>query len=358
MRVGRSVGRKPLWVLGMAISIAAVIPLYNGKEFIEEALHSILDQTQPPDEIFVVDDGSTDAGVTIVESLARKHPISILSKENGGQSSARNLAISRTSCSHIALLDQDDVWYPDHLELLKSPVERGSLRSPDLVYGNVDRIDRAGHMLVRNFLDSTPTPHPKHSLHECLRSDMYILPGASLFSKAAFEGAGGFDERLTGYEDDDLFVRMFSAGYRMEYVQTPVTKWRLHSGSASYSASMLRSREIYFRKLLEQFPDDPRLDLYLARDVFGPRFLSSACNEFLAGSRSGDKVRRDLGWQEIKFIAPFVDRRTRRRIEFLAPLIEALKGRTSSKFARMLLRWAIRQRRRYEPTKKDSSPFK
>ena len=132
----------------------------------------------------------------------------------------------------------------------------------------------------------------------------------------------------------------------MEYIQTPVTKWRLHSGSASYSARMVRSREIYFRKLLDQFPDDPRLDMYLARDVFGPRFLRSACNEFLAGSRAGDTVRRDFGWQEIKFIAPFVERRTRRRLKKLGPLIERLKGRQFSKLARLLLRWAIGKMRR------------
>src|SRR6266478_1436884 len=108
------------------LSIVAIIPLYNGARWIEQAINSVLAQTLLPDELVVVDDGSTDggAGSAIVERMARKHPIiKLLRKPNGGQSSARNFGVVHSRSALIALLDQDDVWYPDHLEKLVRPFE-------------------------------------------------------------------------------------------------------------------------------------------------------------------------------------------------------------------------------------------
>ena len=101
--------------------ITAVIPLYNGAPFIAEAIESILAQSLPADEIIVVDDGSTDDGAEIVKRFLDRGPIKLLAKENGGQSSARNLGIRQAEGELIALLDQDDIWYENHLEVLTKP---------------------------------------------------------------------------------------------------------------------------------------------------------------------------------------------------------------------------------------------
>ena len=74
-----------------ALSVAAILPLYNGELWVEQALRSILAQTVPPDEIIVVDDGSTDGGVARVRELMADHPqITMISQPNAGQSAARN----------------------------------------------------------------------------------------------------------------------------------------------------------------------------------------------------------------------------------------------------------------------------
>ena len=91
--------------------ITVVIPLYNGRDFIREALDSVLAQTLSPDEIIVVDDGSTDDGPDIVADMALSHSITLLRKANGGQSSARNVGIAHANGDLIALLDQDDAWH-------------------------------------------------------------------------------------------------------------------------------------------------------------------------------------------------------------------------------------------------------
>ena len=84
-------------------TISAVIPLYNGAPFIEAALSSIFAQILPPDEIIVVDDGSTDDGVAVVERLASQHPITLLRQSNGGQSAARNAGISMRNLVSAAI---------------------------------------------------------------------------------------------------------------------------------------------------------------------------------------------------------------------------------------------------------------
>jgi GT2 family glycosyltransferase len=61
---------------------------------------------------------------------------------------------------------------------------------------------------------------------------MFMVPNASLVLKDGIKSVGYFDELLTGYEDDDLFIRMFLAGYRSVYINDVVTKWRIYNLSS------------------------------------------------------------------------------------------------------------------------------
>ncbi len=132
-------------------SVAVVIPLFNGGRYIETALESVFSQTVAPDEIIVVNDGSTDDGPAIVARLAASHTISLLNKPNGGQLSARNMGIARAKSDLIAFLDQDDIWYPTHIAELSRPF----LDDDRLgwAYSNVDEIDDAGQLLKRSIHD-------------------------------------------------------------------------------------------------------------------------------------------------------------------------------------------------------------
>lgn len=326
----------------MQMTIAAVIPLYNGSDFIEEAIRSVLEQTRAADEIIVVDDGSTDDGLSKVERFAAQHPITILRKRNGGQSSARNMAIRHSQCSHVAFLDQDDVWYNNHLAILTQPVSETRENDLAVVYGNLDLVDRQGRMIARCYLDEIDSSHPKTSLRQCLAQDLYIVPSAALVSRDAIASVGYFDERLSGYEDDDLFVRIFWAGYRNVYLNVAVSRWRHYGASSSFSARMAKSRMIYFKKLVDTFPDDPTLGLWWCHNIIGPRFMRLAFNEFIRASRVGDKAALDHAWSEIKEIAPVINRRTRHRMRRLSPLIERLYPSPLTGVARALARFAIR----------------
>jgi glycosyltransferase involved in cell wall biosynthesis len=326
----------------MQMTIAAVIPLYNGGDFIEEAILSVLKQTRPADEIIVVDDGSTDDGPSKVERLAAQHAITLLRKQNGGQSSARNLAIKHSQSEYIAFLDQDDVWYDDHLAILAQPFSDSQFKDLAIVYGNIDLVDRKGRMIARCYLDEIDSTHPKTSLRQCLSQDLYIVPSATLVAKEAISRVGYFDERLSGYEDDDLFVRIFWAGYRNIYLNTAVSRWRHYGGSSSFSARMGQSRMIYFKKLVDAFPDEPDLGLWWRHNIIGPRFMKIAFHEFIRASRAGDSAALDRAWSEIKQIAPVMNRRTRERVKRFSPLIERLYPTPLTGLARALARFAVR----------------
>jgi GT2 family glycosyltransferase len=275
------------------LSIVAIIPLYNGAPWIENAIRSVFAQTLQPDEFIVVDDGSTDggAGAAIVERLAKERPITLAGKANGGQSSARNFGVRHSFGALIALLDQDDWWHPEHLEELLKPFEQDRHCRIGWVYSDLDRLDGDGSLHCERFLATLRNKHPKRHIKDCLSQDMFVLPSASLIRRKAFDEIGGFDERLCGYEDDDLFLRLFRAGWRNEFLPQSLSRWRIFSASTSYTERMSKSRMIYLDKLLRAFPDQARTGFFPARQFIAPRFTRILVADILIAAREPDWPR-------------------------------------------------------------------
>lgn len=285
----------------------------------------MLNQTRPADEVIIVDDGSNDDGVQLAASIASGHGnVRFLSKSNGGQSSARNLGVKNTQADLVAFLDQDDWWYPEHLEELEKAAMKLDPADFGWVYSDVDEYDVKGGLVTRNMLGRMQTEHPKRTLHNALWADMYVVPSAALVSRTAIDAIGGFDERLRGYEDDDLFIRLFHAGFTNDYVDRPLSGWRIHHGSTSYSPVMARSAVLYAQKLLETFPDDVPRSRYYARDLIAPRFFRHAVENYknAARSRDGDSISSAI--QGIDRLIPYMRRKRRSRYRLIRPFLMSL----------------------------------
>jgi glycosyltransferase involved in cell wall biosynthesis len=301
----------------MIPSVTAILPVFNGRRFLREAVQSIFLQTLLPVEVIVVDDGSTDGSLDELERVADAPvPIRVLRQANQGQSAARNLAARQAQGEYLAFLDQDDRWYPRHLERLVAPLEANA--EAGWSYCDFDEMDLAGNVVTRSFLHAAGVRHPKQSIFECVAADLMVLPSASVVRRAAFEQAGGFDEELCGYEDDDLFVRVFRLGWEHVFVDTPLVRFRIHSNGSSSSPAFIRSRMRYAAKLGTSLPDDPRMMRYYDRDAIAPRFFLTtlddyvrACsardwttaeamlkvvNHFAARRRSGLRLKWKLAW--------------------------------------------------------------
>ncbi len=95
--------------------VSVILPVYNGEQFVARAIESVLNQTYKELELIVVDDGSSDNSLDVVQSYADSR-LKVLTKENGGPASARNFGIQHCSGEYVALIDQDDLWYPKKLE--------------------------------------------------------------------------------------------------------------------------------------------------------------------------------------------------------------------------------------------------
>jgi glycosyltransferase involved in cell wall biosynthesis len=251
-------------------AIAVVIPYFNGSRFIERALASVAAQSLPATEVVVVNDGSTEAERAALVELQRCFAFKIVDRGNGGQGAARNTGVDHSTADHICFLDQDDFFLPDHNATLAAAIPRDDAQF-GWVYADLNRADGSGNIEQERFIRDRAT-HPKRDLQDMLARDMFVLPSAALISRKAFQAVGGFDGQFSGYEDDDLFLRLHLAGFTNHFVDRPVTVWCIHNESTTYSMRMVRSRYRYYRKLDNM---QPQFSAALARR-FGLLFAFDA----------------------------------------------------------------------------------
>lgn len=309
---------EPASVSPIKLTVAAVVPLYNAELFIASTLASVLGQTRKADQIVVVNDGSSDRSPSIVETMAKEHhEITLIHKTNGGQASARNIGVRATTCDLIAFLDADDIWNVQHLEALVAPFEASERDRPlGWVYSDVDVIGANGTVLFRHGLKQNAAQHPKRDVFDCLQHAMFVFPSATIISRASFDTVGGFDERLSPYEDDDFFLRVLSAGFDNVYLDQCLTQYRVLNNSSSHSIRMSRSRIFYIKKLLDEYRrgDVPNCLAYY--QIMARRFLPELGGDLLRAVEESDKERRHLSRAGFELLWPYFDMKAKIQIVF------------------------------------------
>ena len=187
-------------------TVDVVIPAYNAAQFIEATLQSVLAQTLLPRKIIVVNDGSTDQTVDIVEGFQSER-IELISVKNGGVSRARNLGIRAAQADYIAFLDADDLWDVDklkaQLEALTTTPEAKAAYSYALV------CDEQGERMRKPLYINLPYP-PGQLVEKLLEFKNISGSASSVIVEAHFlkSNALFFDEGLSFGEDLDLWIRM------------------------------------------------------------------------------------------------------------------------------------------------------
>ena len=286
----------------VSVGISVIMPVFNGRRFLLDAVRSVLAQTQPPCELIVVDDGSTDGSLAELERLPEApFPIRVLRQANAGQSAARNLAARQAEGEYLAFLDQDDQWHPQHLEHLVAPLEEDP--AVGWVYCDFDEMDFGGNLVTRAFLRAQRVTNPKVTIFECVAGDLMVLPSASVVRRTAFEQVGGFDEALSGYEDDDLFVRFFRLGWEHVFVDRALLRFRIHSNGSSTSRRFIDSRMRYAEKLVAILPDDKRMLRYYVPDAIAPRFFFTSLDDYVRSCSERDWEGARLALQAVNHFA-------------------------------------------------------
>jgi glycosyltransferase involved in cell wall biosynthesis len=243
-------------------------------KWIERAIKSVMRQTILPEEFIIVNDGSNSEETIALKKLSEIYPFIIIEKANGGQGSARNEGVKASNSEFICFLDQDDIFLEEHIEVLTAAIPK-NVDYLGWIYSDLHISDNQGNIIYRNATKKHNPINPKDSIIDLLGRDMFILVSASIIPRKTFNQVGGFDEQFRGYEDDDLFLRIFQQGFANYYIDTALSIWCIHDESTSYSIFYSRSRFRYFNKLALSFPDRPKLRRYFFRDCIVPRFTNS-----------------------------------------------------------------------------------
>lgn len=182
--------------------ISIVIPLYNKAHTITETLKSIFDQTFQEFEIIIVDDGSTDNGVNIIEELTNDSRIKIIQQSNQGVSSARNRGVKESKYEYIAFLDGDDQWLPEYLtkmhQAIKSFPECGMFCCAGYVR------DKGGEHL--RLAQKYKNKIQKIDFFE--NPGVFLHTSATIVSKSAFNNTNGFPIGMKRNQDFALFFTL------------------------------------------------------------------------------------------------------------------------------------------------------
>jgi glycosyltransferase involved in cell wall biosynthesis len=211
------------------MKVSVVIPTFNSGRFVTGAVESALAQTRAPDEVIVVDDGSTDDTSTTIARFYQS--VRYIRKENGGVSSARNRGVAEATGDLIGFLDADDVWHPRKLEVqiaaLASRQDLGLIGSWTYPWPADRHPDR-------------PLPGEKFDLVEVPEDDLLIrnclVTSTVLVRKEVLQAAGEFDPKLHGPEDYDLWLRVARLA-PIANLDVAVTGYRLGTpGSLSKNA--------------------------------------------------------------------------------------------------------------------------
>jgi GT2 family glycosyltransferase len=209
------------------MSVSVIVPAYDAVAFLPTALASIAGQTRPPDEVVVFDDGSRDGTAELARRWEHRLPLQVVrSPVNRGLGAARALAIQHSHGARVALLDADDYWMPNHLDVLTSLHDRhgGIVTSNSYRWVPGTRLGTVPRQRV------VPIPPAQDQPRAIIQRNFVAY--ASIFDREAYGRAGGF-RALRASEDWDLWIRMIRNGEIVTGAPQVTVIYRKHENSLS-----------------------------------------------------------------------------------------------------------------------------
>jgi glycosyltransferase involved in cell wall biosynthesis len=238
--------------------VSVIVPTYNRPEKLVEALKSILNQTYQNFEVIVVNDCGTDVG-SLISFLDEKHQITYLRHDrNRDRSAARNSGIRLARGKYIGYLDDDDVFYPDHLETLVSFLETTGYK---VAYSDAYRV----HQVKENGRDISKEkdqPYSRDFDRDQILINNFIPTLCLMHERSCLDEVGTFDEGLATHEDWDLWIRL-SRRYHFGHIKklTCEFSWRTDgtSTTSQKQSDFLRTMQIIYARYCHYVGDKPHI---------------------------------------------------------------------------------------------------
>lgn len=207
-------------------TVSAIIPTYNRREFVANAVASVLSQSYPDFELIVIDDGSDDGTAEHLAERFSDPRLRVVVQENLGVSAARNAGAARSNGKWLAFLDSDDAWEPEKLSRQLAALAE----NPGVSACYTDET-----WFRRGKWANQCKHHAKYSgdiFAHCLALCI-ISPSSVMIERELYASLGGFDESLPACEDYDLWLRLSAAHKVLFLDERLIVKVNGHEGQLS-----------------------------------------------------------------------------------------------------------------------------
>ena len=308
--------------------VSVVVPTYNLAVYTADALKSAQQQTFTDFEVVIVDDGSTDDTVAVIQPFLSDPRFTLIRQENQGTAGARNTAISHSRGDWIAFLDCDDLWLPDKLETQVGVIE--AYPGAALIFGNGVEFTEEGDF--GPFYRKREVFPDGAGLRRILKCNCFWTCSVMVRRRDVLD-VGMLRGELPGVDDYDLWLRILEGGGEARGVWEPVARYRKRRDSQGVNKAQM------LELLLRVYQD--------ARDRLADPELKAVARQCVARVRSDllmVKARRsvDAGSADWRACRRYLYRAWReypRRMKPIAILLASLLGRRGSVAERLARKW-------------------
>lgn len=273
--------------------ISVVIPLYNKQDTIQRALRSVLRQSLPPDEVIVVDDGSTDDSLSRLQEMTSGHSnIKVFSQSNQGVSSARNRGITEARGEMVAFLDADDEWHLSFLATLHALSEK--YPQCGVFAAGYEQVDKHGiHHPVSISRVSFEGKEGILDNYFCVAAHSHppINSSSIIMRTNAIKAIGGFPIGI-GQGEDLLTWARLAVGYQIAYCRSVLSYFYTGTeGEMDIPKRIPKAEDVVGRELAnlhDKHPDIPGFKDYIAH------WHKMRASIYLRLNGYGNKCRKEI----------------------------------------------------------------
>jgi glycosyltransferase involved in cell wall biosynthesis len=236
----------------MMQNVSVVLTCYNGARWISGAIESVLAQTYGDFELVIIDDGSADDSKEIIAPYLCDERVRYIYQNNRGFSSAINRGIKESSGCLIGFIGQDDLWMPNKLELQVKYFSKR--RDIDLVHSNYYFVD-SEERIIRVVKATVPDSSSKQEVVKRLFLNNLLGFETVLVKRKCFDEVGFFDERMVGFSDHDMWLRV-AGSFNIGYLSLSLVKKRQHELQLSKVRieSVLKDEFLLVKKAIDRYP--------------------------------------------------------------------------------------------------------
>ncbi|WNW13629.1 glycosyltransferase family 2 protein [Pseudomonas sp. DTU_2021_1001937_2_SI_NGA_ILE_001] len=227
--------------------VSIIAPCYNAEKYLEAALESIFAQDYENFEVIIVDDGSTDNSIPMLQALQAKYPFQLHTQANQGVSAALNHGLRYAKGTYVSTPDLDDIMLPSSVRIRAEYLDQ----HPEVgcVGALIIYMDSDGNNIKYQSRDYVERLH----FDEALRGAVVVGAPVALYRMEALQAAGGYDPDIK-VQDFQITLRIARQGYRLDVLPVCVTRYRRHANNLSRKYRVLLDADL---KTIEPYRDHP-----------------------------------------------------------------------------------------------------